>query len=375
MKKLLTSLLLLAAIYGVAQNVSGTIFVDNLQRNYIVHLPTTYTTTKQYPLVFNLHGYTSDANQQMLYTQMNSTADANDFIVVYPNGVSNYWNAFNYGVNDIKFIDSLIEKLARDYSIDRTSVYSCGMSNGGFMSYTLACNLSSKIAAVASVTGSLSSWDSQHCLLTHKMPVLQIQGTADPIVNYQTGTINAGQGNLTGIGIEECLQFWKNTNNCLPISDTTNVPDINNSDNSTAQLIRFKNCDDNSEVYFYKILNGGHTWPSGLIDIGNGNTNKDFNASNEIWNFFKRHKLNTQTGVRSIVSTSNTIEIYPNPFADKLNIYTGEKVIEIIIFNALGEKIFEGINTTINTKDWVSGIYFASITTSNNKLQKTIVKP
>lgn len=375
MKKLFTFFLVFSTLYSIAQNISSSIFVDNLQRTYIVHLPTTYTATKQYPLVFNLHGYTSDATQQMLYTQMNTTADANDFIVVYPNGVSNYWNAFNYGVNDIKFIDSLIEKLSRDYSIDRTSVYSCGMSNGGFMSYAVACNLSSKIAAVASVTGSLSSWSEQHCLLAHKMPVMQIHGTADPIVNYQTGTISAGQGGLTGAGIEACLQFWKDTNNCLLISDTILVPDINTSDSSTAQLIRFRNCDDNSEVYFYKILNGGHTWPSGLIDIGNGNTNKDFSASNEIWNFFKRHKLNTQTGVRSIVDASRAIEISPNPFVDELNIHTDETVISILIFNALGEKVFEGTDTLINTGEWASGIYFTSVKTSQSLLQKKILKP
>ncbi|HRN95242.1 MAG: T9SS type A sorting domain-containing protein [Chitinophagales bacterium] len=375
MKSLFTFLLTAITIGNFAQTINGSIFIDNVTRTYIIHLPASYTASAQYPLVFNLHGYTSDASQQMLYTQMNATADSNNFIVVYPNGVSNYWNAFNYGANDIKFIDSLIEKLSRDYSIDRSSVYSCGMSNGGFMSYSLACHLSNKIAAIASVTGSLSAWDLQHCAIEHKMPVMQIHGTADPIVNYQTGGINAGQGNFTGMSIETCLQFWKDTNDCLPISDTINILDINTTDSSTAQLIRFRNCADNSEVYFYKILNGGHTWPSGLIDIGNGNTNRDFNASTEIWNFFKRHKLNTQTGIRTTIQDESFIKISPNPFTDKLKTNTSDPVENISIFNTIGNIVYAGKEQEINTSRWPSGIYFANIKTTNSLLKVKILKP
>lgn len=375
LKCLYSFLLAITSTYSIAQNVNGTIFVDNIERTYIVHLPTSYTASQQYPLVFNLHGYSSNATQQMLYTKMNTTADENDFIVVYPEGIENYWNSFNYGENDVKFIDSLLEKLSREYSIDRASVYSCGMSNGGFMSYTLACHLSRKIAAIASVTGTLSNWDVQHCAIEHRMPVLQIHGTTDPVVNYETGSVDAGTGNFTGIGIEACLQFWRDTNNCTLASDTTDLPDINTDDNSTVQLIRYRDCADNSEVYFYKIHNGGHTWPSGLIDIGNGNTNKDFVASTEIWNFFKRHKLNMQTGVRTTILPENLIKISPNPFIEKLNIRTDESIESIRIFNMIGAQVYDGKAKEINTDSWQSGVYWVVIKTADTWFKSKMVKP
>jgi polyhydroxybutyrate depolymerase len=148
MKSLLTTLLFLftGTIFG--QNIVDSFLVDGVYRNYILHIPTGYSSATQHPLVLNLHGYTSNASQEQLYTQMDVTADANNFLVVYPNGISNYWNSFGAGANDVKFLDSLIERIKQSYNIDTKCIYSCGMSNGGFMSYTLACQLSHKIAAL-----------------------------------------------------------------------------------------------------------------------------------------------------------------------------------------------------------------------------------
>jgi polyhydroxybutyrate depolymerase len=111
------------------------------------------------------------------------------------------------------------------------------------------------------------------------MPVMQIHGTADPTVNYQTGTANA-------MGVEQTLSFWIDTNNCVLNQDTINVPNTNTTDGCTAQLIRYRQCDASSEVYFYKIAGGGHTWP-GAFAIAAGPTNGDFSASTEIWKFFQ----------------------------------------------------------------------------------------
>ena len=98
MKSLLTTLLFLftGTIFG--QNIVDSFLVDGVYRNYILHIPTGYSSATQHPLVLNLQGYTSNASQEQLYTQMDVTADANNFLVVYPNGISNYWNyfAFNY---------------------------------------------------------------------------------------------------------------------------------------------------------------------------------------------------------------------------------------------------------------------------------------
>jgi polyhydroxybutyrate depolymerase len=224
------------------------------------------------------------------------------------------------------------------------------MSNGGFMSYTLACLLSHKIAAIASVTGTMSNYNLSHCTLKHKMPVLDIHGTADPTVNYATGVTNA-------IGVEATLAFWLDTNNCALISDTTDIPNTNLTDGCTAQLIRYQTCEQNAEVYFYKIAGGGHTWPGGSVTVGV--TNRDFNASTEIWNFFKRHKLNTSVGIND--SKTETINAYPNPFDNVISLHLTSPQ-DVLLYNALGEVVFEAKQQqqtlSINTSAFASGLYF-----------------
>jgi polyhydroxybutyrate depolymerase len=367
MKRILTIVILLSCFkISQAADIRDSFLVDGVYRNYILHVPTNYSTAQNYPLVLNLHGYTSNADQQLLYTQMNTTSDANDFLVVYPNGIANYWNAFGAGANDVKFLDSLIERIKRSHKIDTRCIYSCGMSNGGFMSYTLACQLSHKIAAIASVTGVLSTNSQQNCALAHKMPVMQIHGTADPTVNYQTGTANA-------MGVEQTLSFWIDTNNCVLNQDTINVPNTNTTDGCTAQLIRYRQCDASSEVYFYKIAGGGHTWP-GAFAIAAGPTNQDFKASTEIWEFFKRHKLAQPNGIDDFTK-ENIAAIYPIPFDNILKIDLTKNVKkEVKIFDVSGRIVFETKTTTqileIATSEWSKGVYTIVIEGSSQRVVK-----
>ena len=198
MKKCFTQsfILLIAIQFSVVafgqQDISGTIMHDGLERTYYLHLPTNYVEGTPLPLVFNLHGFSSNALEQGLYSNMNPTADANDFLVCYPEGTSDGNNQFwNVGwnptvtVDDVGFINALIDEFDANYSIDLTRVYSCGMSNGGFMSYKLACDLGERFAAVASVTGGMSHNQSNTCNPVRKIPTMQIHGTADPTVAYE----------------------------------------------------------------------------------------------------------------------------------------------------------------------------------------------
>jgi polyhydroxybutyrate depolymerase len=238
------------------------------------------------------------------------------------------------------------------------------MSNGGFMSYTLACQLSHKIAAVASVTGVLSNNTLANCALAHKVPVLQIHGTADPTVNYSTGVANA-------VGVEATLAFWLDTNNCVLISDTTDIPNTNLTDGCTAQLISYQTCEQNAEVYFYKIAGGEHTWPGGAVTIGV--TNRDFDASTEIWNFFKRHKLPTTVGIEE--DKPETLSVYPNPFDNVITLHLTSPQ-DVLLYNALGEVVFEAkqLNqaVSINTANVSPGLYF--LVTDNHETLKSIKK-
>lgn len=203
---------------------------------------------------------------------MDIISDANGFIVCYPNGIDNSWNvgwSFGSNADDVGFLLALVDSLALEFSINYDRFYSCGMSNGGFMSYKLACEASDKIAAIASVTGSIVPSELKSCVPIRMMPVMQIHGTADPTVSYNGSVINAP--------IDDIISFWSKRNGCNLMSETIQIEDINTLDQCTAERIQYTDCDEGTEVVLYKIEDGGHTWPYGTVTIGV--TNRDFNGS------------------------------------------------------------------------------------------------
>ncbi|RMF00022.1 MAG: hypothetical protein D6772_06880, partial [Bacteroidetes bacterium] len=141
------------------ERIIGRITHDGLEREYRLYVPAAYDGQSPWPLVFNFHGFTSNAAQQEIYSNMNTVADTAHFLVCYPEGIGNAWNvgwSFGSTADDVGFVDALIDSLSLAYELDAGRIYACGMSNGGFMSYRLACERSNRFAAIASVTGSMT---------------------------------------------------------------------------------------------------------------------------------------------------------------------------------------------------------------------------
>ena len=213
--KLYLSLLLLTGFFVSAQTgatVIDSISSSSIYRTYRLYKPLSYTGSQAYPLVINLHGYTSSAIAQQYYGNFMPIADTAKFLVVHPQGTKDasnqpYWNAgiSTTGVNDLLFISQLIDSLKTIYNIDPNAIYSTGMSNGGFMSNFLACNLSNKITAIAGVTGTMFSSVSPTCNPGRPVPVMHIHGTADGTVPY-----NGGSGTLA---VDTLMKFWRIKNN------------------------------------------------------------------------------------------------------------------------------------------------------------------
>ncbi len=273
-----------------AQIQTGSISFDGRLRNYMVYLPDNYTGSTNFPLVIYLHSYGWTAQRGMDYTQLNQVADASDFIVVYPSAVPN-WNSVigdNPGtqlpnVDDVGFINALIDIMSNRYSIDLERVYACGYSNGGMMSYKLALQLSHRIAAIASVGGTIATYTPESPNPVRPIPVLEIHGTSDTWV-----PIN---GKADRLSVDQTLSIWTSFNDCVQV-DTTILPDLDPTDGCTVEKINYTNCSDNCNVVYYKVIDGGHSWPgAGPAGYAVGNTNQDINAGVEIWNFFKNHKL------------------------------------------------------------------------------------
>lgn len=353
----LLSILLTISIF--AQSTLHTMQHDGLTRSYRLYVPASYNANTAVPLVFNLHGYTSNASQQEFYGDFRGIADTANFILVHPDGTldgsgNRFWNAFGAsgGVDDVGFISALIDKIDEDYNIDLNRVYSCGMSNGGFMSYRLACELSNRITAIASVTGTMAINAPATCNPSKPTPIMQIHGTADPTVPYS--------GNSTMTAIESVVDFWVNKNNCNPTPIVTAVPNTNTTDMCTAEHYLYTNGSNGSTVEFFKIQGGGHTWPNAPITIGV--TNRDIDASVEIWRFFSQYNTNTLLSTADL-SDELTFEIYPNPARDLINISTNKIVERIQISDLSGKNTLtlEGQTESIDISALKPGIYFIKV--------------
>lgn len=347
-------------------------------RSFIVHLPPQYSAGSTLPVVFNLHGYGSDAAQEIFYTRMDLTANANAFICVFPDGLSNSWNSgfsgtgpYNSGVNDVGFISKIIDTVYQLYGCDLTRVYACGMSNGGYQSYRLACELENRIAAIASVTGTITDSTAFYCTLARRVPVLEIHGTADPLVPYN--------GDPGSYSIENLISFWINKNQCFLESDTTNLPDIDNTDSSTVQRIRYTNCSQNARIWLDKVIGGGHAWPGASIPFIYGPTNKDLNASQEIWNFFKQYTLNGAVDVNEPSAEQSVWTVYPNPFSSTIAISAmGTAATQAELLDATGRLIqlntITAGQTQFATGNLASGIYFVRLSSADFTSVKRLVK-
>jgi len=253
---------------------------DNVNRNYLVYIPDSYDSEIDYPLMFVFHGFGGIATQFINNADMRDLAESNNFIVVYPQGLDlggtgSHWNCSNPSadnksdVDDIGFIENLIDQLILDYPvIDSKRIYAAGYSNGGFMSYYLACN-SKKFAAIGSVAGTMLDDSYQSCNANFPTAMINIHGTNDFDVPYD--------GNTYYPSIPEVVDWWKNFNN------TPNEDLFTNQDGSIEQ---YKYYNDAGDIYVehIKIIGGDHYWDDKLNYEGK-------NTSGLIWDFVSNYNI------------------------------------------------------------------------------------
>ena len=343
------------------QTINASIMHDGIQRDYILYVPAIYSPGTPTPLVFNFHGYTSNATEQMFYGDFRSIADTANFLLVHPMGTldpSNqpYWNA-NWGgtIDDIGFTEALLDSLAVTYNINMDRVFSTGMSNGGFMSYTLACELGNRFAAIASVTGTMNLNQSTTCNPAHPTPIMEIHGTSDGTVPY-----NGLAGSMESI--PNVLDYWVNYNNCAPTAIETAVPNTSVTDGCTATHFIYENGDNGVDVEHYRINNGGHTWPGAPVVVGT--TNFDINASEKIWEFFAKYDINGKIGTNDIIENNlSNLTVSPNPATEQIRIQgLNSEDYSYKLFSMQGEVVLSSSNQNlINVSKLNSGVYFIQL--------------
>ena len=272
-----------------------TIFHEGLLRNFILYVPESYDRNAATPMVFNFHGYGSNAQEQMYYSDIIGVADDEGFLVLHPQGTPHPLTGssmFCVGgftrpcdVDDVSFSNYLINVISTLYNLDMQRIYSTGMSNGGFMSFHLACNLSNRIAAIASVTGSMTPETYDECTPSRPIPIIQMHGLEDTVVPL------VGIPNLME-PIDKVVDFWVEHNNCTA-QYIVDYFDSVQWDNSIPLQVGWNGCDEGSEVRLYTFTGAGHTWPGNPYNTAN--TNYDIIASKEMWSFFKSHTINGST--------------------------------------------------------------------------------
>lgn len=271
---------------------------DGVARNFIVYLPSGYNNSGKMPLIFAIHGGSGTPEGMINIANFKTIADRDKVVLVYPEGVQKNWNdgrptaPNQLGINDVGFFNQMCDYMINNYSVDAKKIYATGISNGGFMSTRLGCELSNRIAAIAVNAATIEATTiAPNCKPNRPVPALYIHGTTDPLVPFLGGQITAG-GTAGGTILShfQAIDKWVTINGCNPTPTVTDLPDIAN-DGTTIKQRVYSGGANGSEVVSYVVLNGGHTWPQGYQYLNEaiiGKTSQDMNACEVIWTFFKR---------------------------------------------------------------------------------------
>lgn len=273
---------------------------DDITRSYRVHIPPDVDDFSA--LVFVLHGGGGNAeNMEEKQTKkgFNLLSDQEGFIVVYPDGIEHRWNDGRtkltdnesfYDIDDVGFLTLLIETLSDEFNIPDNNVFFTGISNGGFMSYRMGFETPDKIKAIFPVCAT-NALDLLANYSAHGPVSIAIMcGTDDPLVPYNGGYItifNQTRSMITSVN--DTVDFWIELNQCSKESTVYEYPDINPSDGTRVVRESYQNGINDTVVYLYTVLGGGHTWPGGIQYLPVnliGRTCRDIDANTEIWNFF-----------------------------------------------------------------------------------------
>ena len=322
-----------------AQETKEKVTVDDVDREFTVHLPRGYDAHSQYPVVILLHGMNQDPDDIERLTHFNPVADKNGIIVIYPSAMHGRWNVGvrpqearpmgmrpggghhrGYGggypgggggggggypggqrpssgdedrrpapADDIAFFNQMLDQVSTKFRADPSRVYVLGLSEGGFMSLRTACSLSDRIAAAAAVGAAMPK--TMICLPSRPVPVLMINGTSDPVVPYGGGTEKNLQ--LQTLSAEDSSKDWAKIDRCNEKPEKGKWASSAKGGTET-RTDTYLGCQQNAQVVLFSLKGAGNTWPGGeQYEAENtiGKTSQDVNANEIVWNFLSSRKL------------------------------------------------------------------------------------
>jgi len=259
------------------------------------------------PLVLVLHGNLQQGADMREHTSWPQAAARHGFAAVFPDGLNRAWADLRgaqerggrsppAGTDDSAFLLALVDRYVASGIADPKRIYVTGVSNGGAMAMTLACQHAERFAAAGIVIMQLTATVAAACHPARPIPVLLMNGTADPLIPYQGGRFHDRREGTNYLSTADTLAFWRRENACEAAdAGTQALADRNADDHSTVTRVDSR-CPAGRDVLLYRVDGGGHRLPDTtadaqhprLVDAVLGPQNRDIDAPELIWQFFAR---------------------------------------------------------------------------------------
>lgn len=370
MRFLFSSLFIAFCAITLIAQTSKTMEFDGLTRKYLEYVPSSYDGSEAFPIVLCLHGLGDNMNN-FYNIGMNYIADTENFIVLTPEAVAdlNYGTAWNSGasymgmvlngnIDDVGFLNALLDSIILNYNVSENNIFVTGFSMGGFMTNRLATELNQKIKAVASVSGTIGN--SFSGTPASAIPFCHFHGTADATVAFTN--------NNFGNDAEDLVDYWVGINNCNTTPDVDTLTDIAN-DGRRVVHFTYTGGDSNTEVEFYKVINGEHDWMY-LPDF-------DISYTVKIWEFFNKYNNTEPSTLVNNLQVINECSLYPNPVENSFYISSEKFVDTYQIITVAGDVIYtekiEKNSFEVYVNNLESGIYFVKLYTEKTFIIKKVI--
>ena len=272
---------------------------DGIDRPYLLQVPPTADTAgARMPLVVEVHGRGIDAERFDRMTGFGALAAAEGFVLALPSAVGEIWydgrDAAPAGrrPDDVGYVAAMIDDAIGRAPIDPRRIYVVGMSNGAHMAGRLACELAERIAAVAQVSGTAGVGIVANCRPACPVPIINIHGSADDVAPYEGGSRHSLRSRVMirhaigpSVGVDDWARFWTAANGALDGPALGTLP-------PDTTIRTWRGPTPSSDVAFYRIEGGGHTWPGSRLSLPAllfGRTSRTFDATRLSWEFLAGH--------------------------------------------------------------------------------------
>ena len=277
-----------------------TVVSGGVERCYYLYAPPDYDPAQELPVVISFHGFLSNPESHALITGWHKLAAREGFLVVYPQGTEfpQRWDSgpdWQAKVDDVQFFRDIVTDLSEVAAVDLSRIYVNGFSNGGGMAQRIGCDAADEVAAIGSVAGAVAPAQ-ENCIPSRPLPAMVFHGTDDPVVIYEGGEVQYRPllwlADVLGaepvfVGVN-WVPNWAEVNGCQPTPEPLES-------HGSVEGVRYAGCQDGADVVFYTVGGAGHTWPGGWpIPGGLGKTNKDIDATENMWRFFQGYSLEDQ---------------------------------------------------------------------------------